>query len=135
MRVSGGKRIERLRGDCIEQGVDGVCVGSLYSGIGLETHPSRILLVDVVVEADGLHLFMIVAGVRNALPVSTTYRDRTAEYRDGCTAGISVERKHLLIKRNQRRWKLLQDVLLECGSRNNRRRDDGQRNSHPFAVE
>ncbi len=72
VRISCGERIERLRRDCVKQSVDGIGVGSLHPGVGLETEPSRIFPVDVVVEAGSLNLLVVVAGVRNALPVSAT---------------------------------------------------------------
>src|SRR5580698_8434817 len=101
MRVSCRKRIERLRRHGIKQRVNWVRVGGLYTGISLKTKPSRIFLVDVVVDPDGLHLFVVVAGVRDALPVGATIpggAKRAAKYRGGCAAGVSVEGEHLLIE-------------------------------------
>src|SRR5271166_238993 len=98
MGVACGNGIERLRRHSIEQRVDGIGVGSLEAVVGLETKPGRIFFIDVVVEADGLHLFVVVAGVRNALPVGATLRDWTTEDRGGRAGGVSIESEHLLIK-------------------------------------
>src|SRR5689334_7355906 len=105
---------------------------------------------------------MIRAGVGNALPVRTAVSvirngrrtsadiEWTTEHRQWRTRCASVERKHLLVERNQLRsrrilcsrnrirsteWKLLQHVLLECGARNRRRCHDGQGYPNPFAIE
>src|SRR5579864_7075022 len=74
----------------------------------------------------------------------------TTEHRQWRTRCASVERKHLLVERNQLRgrrilcsrnrvrsaeWKLLQHVLLKCGARNGRRCYDRQRYPNPFAIE
>ena len=94
VRVSCRERIERLRRNRIEHRVDGIRVRGLQPGVRLKTKPGRIFLVDVVVDADGLHLLVVVAGVRDALPVGATIpggAERTAKYRGGCAAGISIE--------------------------------------------
>ena len=116
VRVSRRKRVERLRRKSVEQGVDGIGVSGLQSVVGLKTKPRGIFLIDVVVDAGGLYLFMVVAGVRNALPVRATISigwtarcraavciEGTAEHGERRAAGVSVERKHLLIERNQLR--------------------------------
>lgn len=72
MSVACRERVQRLRRDRIKQRVDGICVGSLYTGVSLKTKPSRIFLIDVEIEADRLYLFVVIAGVRNALAVRTT---------------------------------------------------------------
>ena len=106
VRVSCRERIERLRGKRIEHRVDGVRVRGLQTGVRLKTKPGRVFLVDVVVDAGRLHLLVVVAGVRNALPVGATVHRRRADNRRiavGCAAGISIEREHLLIERDQLR--------------------------------
>ena len=60
MRVASGERIERLRRQCVEEGIDGVGVSGLQTGVGLEAEPGHIFLVDIVVETHGLHLLVIV---------------------------------------------------------------------------
>ena len=69
MRVSSRKRVEGLRGNRVEQRVDGVCVGGLQTGVGLKAKPCGVVRIDVVVDAGRLHLLMIVAGVRDTLPI------------------------------------------------------------------
>src|SRR5579871_6499331 len=98
----------------------------------------------------------------NALPVRTAVsvirnRGRTSadiewtpEHGQWRTRCASVERKHLLVERNQLRsrrilcsrnrirsteWKLLEHVLLEGATRNGRRCHDRQRYPNPFAIE
>ena len=122
VRVSRGKRIERLRRDGVKQRIDGVGIGSLHARIRLKTKPGRVFLIDVVVDACGLDLLMVVAGMRNALPVGATVSiwriarrgaavriERTPQNLRGRAAGISIKREHLLIERNQlrRRWKTI----------------------------
>src|SRR5271170_2179237 len=139
VRVSCGERIKRLRRKRIEHRVDGIRVRSLQPGVRLKTKPCRISRVDVVVETDGLDLLVVVAGVRDALPVGATIpgaAQRTAKYRRRCAAGISVEVEHLLIEQTVLirtagpapgclpPRKLLQDVRLKRCTGNNRRRDD-----------
>jgi hypothetical protein len=95
-------------------------------------------------EADGLYLFLVVTGVRHAVPVGATIRSgarRPAKYRGGCAAGISIEGGHLLIEQTilirpagpaagrLTPRKVLQDVCLE-----RRRRDNGQCDPNPLAV-
>ena len=72
VRVSCGERIKRLRRKRIEHRVDGIRVRGLQLGVRLKTKPRRIFLVDVVVETDGLDLLVVIAGVRNTLPVGAT---------------------------------------------------------------
>src|ERR1700683_3963276 len=85
VRVSRSKRVERLRRKRVEHRVDGVRPRGWQSGVGLKTKPSRVFLVDVVVDADGLHLFVVVAGVRNTLSIggSRPGREMTTEYTSG----------------------------------------------------
>ncbi len=84
VRVSRREGIERLRRDRIEQRVDRIRVGGLHAGVGLKAKPGRVFLVDVVVDADGLHLLVIVAGMRNALAVGATVSIRRIARRRGC---------------------------------------------------
>ena len=104
MGVARCERVERLRRDRIKQRVDWICVGGLYAGVRLKTKPSRVFLVDVVVDADRLHLFVVIAGVRDALPVRATVSirwfargrsavgvKRTSEYRERRAIGVSVK--------------------------------------------
>ena len=42
-------------------GIDRVGVCGLQAGVGLKAVPGDVLVVDVVVDAGGLHLFVIVA--------------------------------------------------------------------------
>src|ERR1039458_4991493 len=149
LRVSSRKRIERLRRKRIEHWVDGVGPRSLQPGVRLKTKPGSVVWADVVIDSGRLHLLVVVAGVRNALPVRATVTGaakREAKYRRGCAAGISIELEHLLIEQTilirvgpaagcLTPRKLLQDVLLECRSGDDRRRYDGQCDPHPFAVE
>ena len=46
--------------------IDWVRVGGLQSGVRLKTKPRGVVGADVVVDAGRLHLFVVVAGVRNA---------------------------------------------------------------------
>src|SRR5208282_5636679 len=138
--------VERLRRKRIKYRVDRVRPRGLHTGVSLQSKPSRIFLVDVVVDTDRLHLLVVVAGVRDALLVGATIPGSakwTAKYRDGCAAGISIEIEHPLIERAIQLFatigdlsprKLPQDVLLETQTGNDRRRDDRQRDPHPFAV-
>src|SRR6202035_1025790 len=117
--------------------------------VRLETKPGRIFLVDVVVETDGLDLLVVVAGVRDALPVGATIpggAKRAAKYRRGCPAGIAVEVEHPLIEQTVLiriarpaagylpPRKLLQDVCLKRRAGNDRRRDNGKCDPHPFTI-
>src|SRR5712692_9526368 len=63
VRVARRDRVERLRGDRIEQGVDGISIGGLESIVRLKAEPGGIFLIDVVVDSNGLYLFVVVAGV------------------------------------------------------------------------
>src|ERR1700722_1580538 len=141
--ISRRKRIQRLRGKSVEQGVDGIGIGGLESVIRLKAEPGRVLLIDVVIDANRLNLFMIRARMRDALTIGTTVSiirnggrnstdiKRTAKYRERRSVRISVERKHLLIERHRLRGglidgacdrigstqgELLQNVILECRS-------------------
>ena len=78
VRVSRRKRVERLRGNRVEERVDGIGVGGLQAGVGLKAKPGRVLLIDVVVDAHRLHLLVVVAGMRNALPVGAAISVRQA---------------------------------------------------------
>src|SRR6266481_7790934 len=105
---------------------------------------------------------MISARMRNALTIGTTVSivrdcrrnptdiERAAKDRERRSAGIPVERKHLLIERHRLRRRLidrardgigstqrelLQNVILECRSRNGSGRDNGKRNPNPLAIE
>ena len=69
MRETCGKRIEGLRRDGIEERIDGVGIGRLNSGVGLKTKPSGIAFIEIVINASGLNLFVVVAGVGNALSI------------------------------------------------------------------
>src|SRR5580658_6887007 len=61
VRVSCRKRVERLRGKRVEQRVDGICVRSLEPGVRLKAKPGVVFLIDVVIDASRLDLFVIVA--------------------------------------------------------------------------
>src|SRR6516225_2505849 len=88
MRIGRGEGRQRLRRDRVEERIDRVRIRGLQSGIGLEAVPSRISLVDVVVDASRLHLFVIVAGMGDALAVGAAIavRGRTA-----CRATVAIE--------------------------------------------
>src|ERR1019366_6779873 len=107
MGVARRKRVEGLGRYRVKQGIDWICVGRLHAVVDLETKPGCVLLIEVVVDTDSLYLLMVVAGVRNALPVGATIpggAQRAAKYLGGCAAGISVEGEHLVpIKRDQLR--------------------------------
>src|SRR6202142_3743027 len=101
VRVSCGERIKRLRRKRIEHRIDGIRVRGFQPGVRLKTKPCRIFLVDVVVETDGLDLLVVVARMRDALPVGATIPGGAkwaAKYCCGCAVGISVEVEHLLIE-------------------------------------
>src|SRR5579863_500051 len=72
VRVSSRERIERLRGDRVKHRINRIRPCGLEPRVCLKTKPCRIFLVDVIVGANGLHLFMVVAGMRDALPVGTS---------------------------------------------------------------
>ena len=103
VRISRCKRVQRLWGNRVEQRVDGICIGSLQSGVGLKAEPCGVLLIDVVIDANRLYLFVIVARMRNALAIGAAVSiirngrcdssriERTAEYGEGRSARISVE--------------------------------------------
>ena len=88
MRVARRKRIQRLRRNRIEQRIDRIGVGGLQAGVGLKAKPRGIVLVDVVIDARGLHLLVIVAGMRNALAIGAA----VSVIRDGGRAAARVER-------------------------------------------
>ena len=69
MRVTRRERIERLWRHSVKQRVDGVCKRCLQARVGLKTKPSSVVHADVVVDASRLHLLMVIAGVRNTLPI------------------------------------------------------------------
>ena len=69
VRISGRERVERLRRNGVEQRIDRVGVGGLQAGVGLKAKPGGVVRVDVVVDAGRLHLLVVVAGMRNALPI------------------------------------------------------------------
>src|SRR6202043_1652880 len=99
--ISRRKRVQRLWGKRIEQRVDGICISSLESVIRLQAEPRGVLLIDVVIDSNRLHLFMIVARMRNALAIGATvsiirdsrcdssHIERTPKYREGYSARIS----------------------------------------------
>ena len=119
VRISRCKRVKRLRRKSVEQGVDGIGIGGLESVVRLKAEPGRVLLIDVVIDANRLHLFVISARMRDALTIGTTVSiirncgrnstdiERTAKYRERRSVGISVERKHLLIERHRLRGRLV----------------------------
>ena len=98
MRISRRKGIKRLRGNSVEQRIDRIGVGRLESVIGLKTKPGCIFLIECLVDSGGLYLFMVRAGMGNALPVCTAVSiicngrrtsaniERTTEYRQGTPA-------------------------------------------------
>ena len=104
MCVPRRKGVKRLGGNRIEERVDWVCVRRLQARVGLKSKPGDIVLIDIVIDSKGLYLFMVVAGVRNALPVGTAISIRriacygctaeskgTPEHGQRRAAGISVE--------------------------------------------
>src|ERR1700680_142934 len=89
VRVSRRKGIERLRGKSVEQGDDGIGISGLESVVGLKAEPGSVFLIDVVIDPSGLYLFMVIAGVRNAVPVRATVTIRwTARSR----SAVRIER-------------------------------------------
>ena len=72
VRIASGEGVERLRGDGVEDRIDRIGVGGLKSGVGLKPEPGDVFRIDVVIDAGGLHLFAIVAGMGNALAVRAT---------------------------------------------------------------
>ena len=92
-----------LRGERVEQGVDGIGIGRLESVVRLKAEPGGVFLIDVVIDSNRLDLFMIIARMRNALTIGATVSiirncgrnstdiERTAKYRQSRSAGISVE--------------------------------------------
>src|SRR5277367_3303313 len=82
--------------------------------------------------------------------LNSPHVERTAEHCKRRSAGIPVEREHLLIERHQlwswlirrptnricsAQGKLLQNVILKCRSWNGRGGNDRQCNPDPLAVE
>ena len=67
--IACGERIERLRRKCVEERIDGIGEGGLKSVVGLKAIPGGVLLVDVVIDANGLDLLVIVARMRDALAI------------------------------------------------------------------
>jgi hypothetical protein len=67
--VAGGKRVEWLRRDGVEQWIDRVGPCCLQTRISLKAEPSRVLSVDVVIGAGGLDLLMVVTGVGHPLAI------------------------------------------------------------------
>ena len=141
-------------------------MGSVYAAwrpvVGLEAIPGRVFVVDVVIDADGLDLLVVVARVRDALAIGAAVSvvgnrgraaagiERAAENGERRAVGIAVERKHFLIEghRLRRRLinrsgdgvgaaerKLLQDVILKCWRGNRGGCDDGQGDANPLAIE
>src|ERR1017187_8171395 len=62
----GVEGVKRLRGDGVEQRIDGVGVGGLQTRIRLETIPGGVCRIDVVVQARCDHLLVIAARLRDA---------------------------------------------------------------------
>src|SRR3984893_17922500 len=103
MGISRCKRVQGLGRNRVKQRIDGISVSSLNSGIGLKAKPGGVLFIDVVIDSNRLHLFMIVARMRNALAIGATVSiirdcrwassriERAPQYREGCSARISVE--------------------------------------------
>jgi len=88
-----------------------------------------------------------VKGKRDVCDMGCAVRvERTPEHLGRRPAGISVEGKHTLIEQTILIWpagpaagwlphgKMVQDVLLECRTGNDRRRDNGQCDPHPLTV-
>src|SRR5258708_38617229 len=113
MRISCSEGVQRLRGKSVEQGIDRIRKGGLDAGIRLKAKPGGVLFVDVVIDSNRLDLFMIIARMRDALPIgatdaiidycrwNTTHIERTAEHHEKRSARISIQRKHLLIERHR----------------------------------
>ena len=90
-------------GDRVEQRIDRIGVGSLHAGIGLKAIPSGVSLIDVVVDSNRLHLFMIIARMRDALAIRATISiirnygrtsariERATEHSERRSARIAVE--------------------------------------------
>jgi len=105
-------------------GLNGIGVGIGQSGVGLKSEPGHVPLADVVIHARGLHLFVVVARMRNALAVGATISvgrisggnaavavQRTPQHRERRSRGALVERKQLLVERHKLR---LRRVLRSC---------------------
>jgi hypothetical protein len=115
VRVSGREGVEGLRGDRVEHRVDGVGPCGLQASVGLKANPDEVFFVDVVVDAGGLDLFVVIAGVRDALAIgaavsvvgdcgrSSADVEGAAQYGQGRSAGVAIEREHLLIEGDQLR--------------------------------
>jgi hypothetical protein len=114
MRIACGERIEWLRRNGVKQRIDRVRIGGLQTGIGLETVPGRVSIVDVLVNPSRLYLFVIVAGMGDALAIgaaitigrrprcwATVAIEWTAKNRKRHSTCIAVKAKHFLVKRHQ----------------------------------
>ena len=162
VRVSRCKRVQRLGRKSVEQRVDRIGVGGLEPGIRLKAKPRGVFLIDVVIDASRLYLFVVIARMRDALAIratvpiirnsrrTSTNIERAAEYRERSSARIAVQREHLLIERHglwrrlinrprdgidSTQRELLQHVTLEGGSRNGRSGHNRKRNPNPLAIE
>ena len=104
MGVPSRQGVKRLRGNRIEERVNGVRVRRLQARVSLKSKPGGIVLIDVVIDSNGLYLFMVVAGVGNASSVGAAISIRrishcrcAAEPRGhpstarGCAIGLLVE--------------------------------------------
>src|SRR5208337_1350572 len=122
-----------------------------------------IVRTDVVVDARSLHLLMVVAGMRNALSVgaaipirrtsrcsASTHIEGATKHSQGYSVRILIEGEHLLVEGHELRrgrvlrsgdgigpteGQLLEHVLLEFRAGDRYRRDNGQCDPHPFAIE
>jgi hypothetical protein len=61
MRISRRKRVQGLRRKSVEQRIDGIGVGGLESVVRLKAKPRGVVLIEVVIDSDRLHLLVIVA--------------------------------------------------------------------------
>src|ERR1700721_1640147 len=104
VRVAGRGGVKGLRGNGVEDWINRIGISRLKAGVGLKAEPGHVLGVGVVVDARGLHLLAIVAGVGNALPVRASVAirrmaarngaiaiERAAENRERSAGGIAVE--------------------------------------------
>ena len=69
MGIAGRERVERLRGNRVENGINGVGVRSLHPRVDLQSKPRCVAFVDIVIDACGLHLLVIVARVSDTLTI------------------------------------------------------------------
>ena len=120
MRVAGGGGVKGLRGDGVEQRIDGIGVGRLQARVSLKPEPRRVLLIYVVVDTGRLYLLPVVARVRNTLPVRAAIPvgriarrqlpilvEGTAEDRQGGSRRVAVKRKEIPIEGRFRGRQLL----------------------------